>query len=547
MKGFKYFLITLLLISGLNLNAQHQPERPKIIVGMMVDQMRWDYLYRFQDRYTEDGFKRLLREGFSCENTEIDYLPTFTACGHTTVYTGSVPAIHGIIGNSWYDRASDRSVGNVEDPTVQLVGVDREASGQSPHYNLSTTITDQLRIATNFHSKTVGIAIKDRGAIQPAGHTANAAFWYDGKEGKFVTSTYYMEELPKWATDFNNSKVVDEYYKNDWNTLYPIETYIMSDEDDKDYERTANGEEKPVFPRDLKQFIGKNYGAVRTTPYGNTLTFDFAKAAIEGYDLGGGEWTDFLALSFSSPDAIGHTYGPTSIEQEDNFLRFDIELAAFFKYLDERFGKGNYLYFITADHGGAESPGFYIENKMPGGAVSASDLGGNLNKNLKEKFGIEKPILSLSNYQIFINWEEFDKKNITKSEITRVIQNTLSDVDGIAYVIPSDEIVTSPIPERPKTRLINGYNMKRSGDYEIMLQPAWKTGGIKGATHGTWYSYDSHIPLVWMGWKIPKGGHTNRAIGMTAISPTIAALLRIQAPSGSIGEVIREITEAEVD
>ena len=542
----KHTLIVALILGTLSGFAQKKStqsvERPKIVIGMMVDQMRWDYMYRFQDRYTEGGFKRLLREGFTCENTEIDYLPTFTAPGHTCVYTGSVPAVHGIIGNSWYDRYNDRTVENVQDTTVMLVGTIRKTTGMSPRNNLSTTITDQLRIATNFHSRTVGVAIKDRAAIQPAGHAANAAFWYDGTEGKFVTSTYYMKKLPDWAIAFNNKKMVDQYYKNNWNTLYPIDTYIMSDKDDKSYEGKANGEEKPVFPRNLEQFIGKNYGAVKNTPYGNTLTFDFAKAAIEGYNLGGGQYTDFLAISFSSPDAIGHTYGPTSIEQEDNYLRLDRELSEFFNYLDKRFGKGNYLYFITADHAGAESPGFYLENKMPSGALSEKDYGQAVTNALKTTFGIEKPILAFSNYQIYINWEAFDKLNVKKEEITKVISSVVNKTDGIAFVVESSNVAAAPIPEKIKQRIINGYNIKRSGDYEIVLQPTWKNGSIVGATHGTWYGYDSHIPLVWMGWKIPQGGHTNRSIGMTAISPTIAALLKIQAPSGSVGEVIREIT-----
>ena len=517
------------------------PPRPKIIVGMMVDQMRWDYLYRFRDRYTEGGFKRLLREGFSCENTLIDYSPTITGCGHASVYTGTSPAVHGIVGNDWYDRSLGKKVGCVNDESVNLVGSAEGGTGESPRNNLSTTITDQLRIASNFQSKTVGVAIKDRASILPAGHAATGAFWYNGTDGNFVTSTYYMDELPEWAKRFNDKKVVDSYFKNDWNTLYPINTYTLSTADDKSYEGTANGEAKPVFPHNLKQFIGKDYSAVRATPYGNTLTFDFAKAAIEGYNLGGGKFTDFLAVSFSSPDAIGHTYGPNSIEIEDNYLRLDKELSDFFTYLDKRFGKGNYLYFITADHGVSESPGFYLENKMPSGAIADKDFSTALTDGLKQKFGVEKPVLSFANYQLYMNWEAFDKKGINRSEVGRTIKDILLKAPGIANVLESEALGTAPIPNHIKSMLIKGYYVKRSGDFMVIPQPTWKGGSLKGATHGTWYPYDAHIPLVWMGWKI-KSGYTNRVTAMTDIAPTLAALLHIQMPSGAIGEPITEVT-----
>jgi predicted AlkP superfamily pyrophosphatase or phosphodiesterase len=540
----KLSIILCISLFASNLTYSQTPaatsSQPKIVVGMMVDQMRCDYLYRYQNRYTQGGFKRLIREGFSCETTLIDYSPTITACGHTCVYTGSVPAIHGIVGNDWFDRDKGKNVGCVEDNTTEIVGSDKAGSGQSPRNNLVTTVTDQLRIASNYQSKTVGVAIKDRAAILPAGHAATAAFWYNS-DGHFVTSTYYMQALPEWAKRFNDKKIVDTYYQNDWKTLYPIETYTMSTADDKDYEETANGEKRPVFPKDLKQFIGKNYGAVRSTPYGNTLTFEFAKAAIEGYDLGGGKFTDFLAISFSSPDAIGHTYGPNSIEQEDDFLRLDKDLADFFNYLDKKFGKNNYLYFITADHGVAESPGYYLENKMPAGAIVEKDFRSNLTEAFKDKFGVEKPVLAFGNYQLYMNWDEIDGKNIDHKQVDALVKSVLLKINGIVNVVSNEALGYAPLPDAIKDMLIKGYNVKRSGDYTLIIQPQWKGGSLKGATHGAWYPYDAHIPLVWMGWKI-KPGYTNRVTGMTDIAPTVAALLRIQMPSGSIGKPIQEVT-----
>jgi hypothetical protein len=339
--------------------------------------------------------------------------------------------------------------------------------------------------------------------------------------------------------------VIDGYYENDWETLYPINTYTASTADDKSYENTSNGDAKPVFPHRLKQFREKNYGAVRSTPYGNTLTFDFARAAIEGYNMGGGAFTDFLAISFSSPDAIGHTYGPNSIEQEDDYLRLDKDLGNFFSWLDKRFGKDNYLFFITADHGVSESPGYYLENKMPSGAIS-DKVFSNMERELKTKFSIEKPVLSFNNGQLYMNWEEFDKKSIDHQEVGRLVKKELLKSPGIANVISTESLATASVPDNFKAMLIKGYNVKRGGDFDVIPQPTWKEGSTKGATHGTWYNYDAHIPLVWMGWKI-KPGHTNRVTGMTDISPTLAALLHIQAPSGSIGQPIIEITNSDTN
>lgn len=539
----KVLLFALLIVVKTGFAQTTIPAQPKIVVGMMVDQMRWDYLYKYQDRYVQGGLKRLIREGFSCENTHIDYSPTVTACGHTSVYTGSVPAVHGVVGNGWYDRALGKDVECVQDENYSLVG-SPGATAQSPHNNLSTTVTDQLRIATNFQSKTVGVAIKDRGAIFPAGHTATGAFWFNGKDGNFVTSTYYMKELPDWAQKFNDKKVVDSYYNNDWETLFPLETYTLSTADDKDYENTANGEEKPVFPHRLKQFKGKNYGAIRTTPFGNSLTLDFAKAAIEGYNLGGGKVTDFLAISLSSPDAIGHTYGPNSIEVEDNYLRLDRDLAAFFSYLDKRYGKNNYLFFITADHGVSESPGFYLENKMPSGALADKEYAEPLTTALKDKYGVEKPILAFSNYQIYMNWNALEAKGATRAEVGKIVKSILLKSKGIADVVDLETLGSAALVNPLKDMLIKGYNAKRSGDFMIIIQPTWKGGSIKGATHGAWYRYDTHIPLVWMGWRV-KPGYTNRLTGMTDIAPTVAALLRIQMPSGAIGLPIFEVTDAK--
>jgi predicted AlkP superfamily pyrophosphatase or phosphodiesterase len=496
----------------------------------MVDQMRWDYLYKYQDRYGEGGFKRLLREGFNCENTLIRHAPTITACGHASVYTGSVPAINGIAGNSWYDRSWGREISNVEDTTVKIIGISSE-EGRSPRNLLTTTIGDELRIATNYQSKVVGVAIKDRAAILPAGHTANGAFWYE--DGKFISSTYYMNALPDWVNRFNKINWTDSLLPEGWNTLYPVDTYILSDKDDKDYEDSFSGEEKPVFPH--------KKASITNTPFGNTLTFAFARAAIEGYKLGDSSFTDMLAISLSSPDKIGHRFGPNSVEIEDNYIRLDKDLENFFNYLDNRFGRDGYLFFITADHGVDHSPGYLEENKIPTGLLS-NDIIQRTEAALQKKFGLSGIILTVTNGQVYLNNDILAKKGLDKITVANFIAAQLRKEPGIEDAVPAEALGAAALPERIKSMYINGYHPKRSGDVLIIRSAGWKWGSRKGASHGDWYPYDAHIPLVWMGHGITPG-NTHRTTGMTDIAPTLAALLHIQMPSGNIGEVITEITD----
>ncbi len=505
-------------------------QRPKIVVGLMVDQMRWDYLYKYESRYGNGGFKRLIREGFSCENAMIKHAPTITAIGHSSVYTGSVPAFTGIAGNGWYDREWGRVISNVEDSVSTAVGTDKKYS-KSPNNLLVTTIGDELRIATNFQSKVISVSIKDRGAILPGGHTANGAFWNEGN--KFVTSSYYMKELPAWAKKFNETDWQKKLMPAGWHTLYPIETYVLSDEDDKDYENPVKGEDKAVFPH--------TKAGLTSTPFGNTFTFEFAKKAVEGYNLGKGKFTDMLAVSLSSPDAIGHQYGPTSIEVEDNYLRLDRDLESFLNFLDEQFGKDGYLFFITADHGGNQSPGFLEEHRLPTGVVKNNEFE-SLNEKLEKKFNQKSLIIGFENGHLYLNYDAMEGGNLNRDEVVKAIGQELKKNKGIQYVLDNEKLSEASLPEPAKSMYINGYHPKRSGDILVVKSAGWKTGSRMGATHGDWNPYDAHIPLVWLGKGI-KPGKTNRTIGMTDIAPTIAALLRVQMPSGNIGEVITEITQ----
>ncbi|WP_412469372.1 alkaline phosphatase PafA [Pedobacter sp. KLB.chiD] len=510
--------------------------RPKLVVGLVVDQMRWDYLYRYYNRYSNGGFKRLINEGFSVENTFIPYTPTYTACGHTCIYTGSVPAVHGIIGNDWFDPETKKNVYCTEDSAVSTVGSTPSSEGNmSPKNMLTTTITDELRLATNFRGKVIGISLKDRGSILPAGHAANAAYWYQGSTGNWITSTYYMKEVPTWIADYNKLKLANKFYAKNWETLYPINTYINSTKDQNAYEGKSS-----TFPHQLAQNIDKNFDAIRSTPYGNTITLDLAKLAILSEDLGQDNITDFLAVSCSSTDYIGHAYGPNSIEAEDTYLRLDKDFEEFFNYLDKKVGKGNYTVFLTADHGAAHVPGFMQENKLPAGVVSDKDIANKLNAYLNDKFKVNNVVLRSMNNQIIFDHDKTDKGNVSFDVIKSASVEFLKTLDGFQNAVDIAKISQATLQEIQKKMITNGYNARRSGDIYYVLQPNWFNGGSTGTTHGNWNPYDSHIPLVFMGWGI-KLGASNQTHYMTDIAPTLAALLHIQMPNGTVGEPITEV------
>nr|WP_294790792.1 alkaline phosphatase PafA [uncultured Mucilaginibacter sp.] len=520
--------------------------RPKLVVGIVVDQMRWDYLYRFYDRYSSGGFKRMLNEGFTCENTNIDYIPTVTAIGHSTIYTGSVPALHGIAGNDFIVQATGKSMYCTEDTTVQTVGSTSTAGRMSPRNLLVTTVADELKLATNFSSKVIGIALKDRGGILPAGHTADAAYWFDDKNASWISSTYYMTDLPQWVKDFNAKKLPDAYLKKDWNTLYPINTYTQTLPDESKYEGKFTGAATTGFPIKTSELYKGNAGMIRTTPFGNTLTLDLAKAAIDNEAMGKDAVTDFLAVSLSSTDYVGHQFGINAVEIEDTYLRLDKDLNEFFIYLDSKIGKGQYTVFLSADHGAAHNTGFLRDHNVPADLWDSGAALRELNKVLLDKYKTDRVVLSFTNYQFNLNYAAIAKAGLDEGAIKADCIKLLEKQPGVAFVVDMQKAGGAALPEVLRTRIINGYSRDFSGAIQIILDPGWASGrrvgqnSPTGTGHGTWNPYDAHIPLVFMGWGV-KHGSTVRATNMTDIAPTIAALLHIQAPNGNIGVAIEEV------
>lgn len=553
----KKLILLALLLCSFAANAQKhysknidELNQPKLVVGLVVDQMRWDYLTRYADHYVDGGFRRLMREGYNCNRTYINYIPAITAVGHTSVYTGSVPAINGIVGNNFY--IGKEYVYCTEDTTTMGIGsCNKEGkpdpsvwSGrQSPRKMLVTTMTDQLRLATNFRSKTVGVALKDRAAILPAGHAANAAYWMDDHSTNFITSTFYMKDTPRWVKDFNARKLGEKYVKENlaisnkrikdgpWKLLYEEKTYVQSAEKNQAWENT----------------IGDN---LKLSPWGMTITFDMARAAIEGENLGRNKYEvpDFLAISISSTDMIGHRISPNSIWMEDTYLRLDKDLADFLTYLDNRVGAGNYLFFVTADHAGSLNPNFRQEHNIPGDTWKGAIVVDALNKALRQQFPSlrEKPVKSMLNMQIYLS-DEIHSSHQAEA-ITSAAVNWLRQQAEVAYAFPANAVPDN-VPEPIRTKATNGYCPQRSGDIQLIyrsdltedyagIETLQKPDHIyKGTTHGLWNPDDAHIPLIFYGWNVPHGWD-NRLHSITDIATTITALLNIQQPSGCVGEVI---------
>ncbi|AYO57146.1 alkaline phosphatase family protein [Chryseobacterium sp. 6424] len=533
-------------LSFFSINAQKNQSKPapkpKLVVGLVVDQMRWDFLYRYESKYGNGGFKRLMREGYNLNNVMIDYVPTVTALGHTAIYTGSVPAIHGIAGNDWTDRKTGKNVYCTTDTEVKGIGASSEKIGaHSPHNLWSTTITDQLGISTNFRSKVVGVSLKDRASILPAGHNPTGAFWFDEGTGHFITSSYYMSDLPQWLKNFNAQNWGEKLVADGWDTSLPIDRYTESTADDVPWENLLGSAKTPTFPyRSLAADYAKKKGIIRTTPFGNTLTLKVAEAAIDGYQMGKNADTDFLAVNIASTDYVGHSFGPNSIEVQDTYLRLDKDLENFFIMLDKKVGKGNYLVFLSADHGGAHSLGYMEANKMLTGLFD-DGLQKNLEEELEAKFAHEKIIWGIDNYQIFLNRDLIEKNNLDEEDIKEFLIKRLNRDKRVLYAVDLAEVASAAIPEPIKSRIINGYNWQRSGDIQIISHDGMLPNyAKKGTTHSVWNSYDSHIPLIFMGAGV-KQGQSSKPYHMTDIAPTLAQILKIENPSGSIGQPIAEV------
>lgn len=526
----KFLFVCVVVLSG-TATVYSQDKNPKLVIGIVVDQMRYDYLQSFSHLYGEGGFKRLMASGQVFHNTHYNYIPTFTGPGHSSVYTGTSPAVHGIAANDWYDRETGKTVYCTDDPKAKTVGNPDATVSMSPDNLLVPTITDQLKSQPG-SGKVIALALKDRSSILPGGKKADAAYWFDGKTGNFITSDYYMNSLPAWVTDFNKKKLWDGYLNTVWDLSLPVASY-RGVPDLTTFEGTFKGV-KPVFPYNLKE-IRKNYNPVliNTTPYGNSFTLDFAMAAIKNEQLGTDDNTDFLAISFSSPDYIGHKFGPHSLELMDSYARLDRELATFLHEIDKTIGWDNVVIFLTADHGACDVPGF----AKAGGYYDMAALVKKLGEKFTGKYGINI-IKHEENDQLYIDKDAVKSKNLTMQQVYADIMAWSQEPWLLGAFMP-DENQDCDLPGEICSRIRQGFSRGRSGDIWLIARPNWLPSHYEegGTTHGSPYVYDTHAPFIVAGYGI-KHADRYESMSITDIAPTIATLLGLPLPSGATGKAV---------
>lgn len=521
-------------------------EKPKLIVGIVVDQMCYEYLYRYQAKFGENGFKKMMQLGTNCQNTQYNYVPTYTGPGHASIYTGSTPSNHGIVANDWFVRAQNKETNCVDDASVKAVGSESKDGLKSPKNLIANTITDQLRL-TYTNSKVISVSIKDRGAILPGGHLSDGSYWYDYSSGSFITSSFFKATLPTWVSEFNAEKRVESYLKQSWNTLYSLDKYTESGPDNSPYENLFSTKKTPEFPYDLKTITGNkaNYDVFVATPFANTYLADFALKAVQNEGLGKDDVTDFLAISFSTPDIVGHSFGPYSVEIEDIYLRLDLELAKIIDQLETSFGKDNFVLFLTADHAVVPVPQYLVDKKLPGGYVYMNPLMEELKSAVSKQFG-EDLISEITNDNVYLDRTKIDAKKLNKAEIETFIAKIIQTKKGVKRVYTSKELMNPNAADEWLSMVQKGFRYEESGDLIFILESGYlpksadTESSHKGTSHGSAYNYDTQVPLLWYGKNIPAQ-NIYRKINITDITATLAPLLQVQRPNACTGQPILEI------
>lgn len=520
------------------------PEKPKLIVGITVSQMRYDYISRYWNKFGEDGFRKLINDGAFCKNVRYNYLFTQVAPGMATIATGSVPAVHGIIADEWFDKVKKVIVKATADEKVKALGGSYDFGFHSPHRVVSSTISDELRFASPT-SKVISIALDPEPAVLAGGHSANAAYWFDPYNGDWMSSTWYMDSLPAWVVNFNNKKIADVYLSEVWNPLLPLDQYSESLPDRNEYEKGIQGQ--IVFPYDLNKLTQKkkerrNYDLLRFVPSGNTFTKDFAINAILNDSLGMRHVTDMLYITFTATGNAGVLYGNKSVEMEDLFLRLDKDIAHFLNFIEETLGKENVLIFLTADRGIAYIPGYLEQSRVPSGIFNADQAMALLSSYLNILYGKADWISYYKNQQLYLNQQLIEDSKLSLEQFQATAANFLVQFTGVANAVTASTLQQSNFTSGILWKIQNNYNQKRSGDVILHLEPGWieKTQNVTAA-NSSW-AYDAHVPLIWHGWKIRRQ-NINTLYDLTYIAPTISVFLDIMFPNGSSGNTIMELVQ----
>lgn len=547
------FALTLLSQSS---DAQRQPAvrsgparrttaKPRLVLLIVVDQFRYDYLERFGDLFGAGGFRRLMDEGALFTNANYDYVPTFTACGHAAISSGSVPALNGIVGNAWFDRESGKVRVMVADDSAHLItgrGASARGGAASPRTLIGTTIGDQMRLANNFQSKVVTASLKDRSAVLPAGQNPNGAYWFSEADGEFVSSDYYFKELPGWVKKFDASERPDKYFGMKWDRVLPAEAYKRAQAENLPLQRSALGTHFPYVVTGGEQKPGpKFYSAFTYTPFASEYLAAFGKEAVEAESLGADAYPDLLSISFSSPDLTGHFYGPDSQEIVDTYIRLDRVIADLLSYIDKRIGLPNTIIAVTGDHGVAPIPEYMRSKGFDAARIPGHQITDAANKALEARFGEGKWVINFINDQLYLDQKLIAEKKVDPAEAERVAGEAALAADGVVNYFTRTQIVDNRMPAGPVARRVsNGFYRERSGDVWLIAKPlSFFAEGELPTTHGSAYNYDTHVPVIIFGARV-RAGRYNGDCSPSDIAPTLAALLGIEPPSNRTGRVLIE-------
>jgi len=520
-------------------------ENPRLIVGIVIEQMRSDYISRFWDKFCEGGFKRLIHEGTWCRNASYDYFYTQTAVGYATIYTGSMPASHGIVADEWYDRLSSKVTQAVADESVKTVGGSYDAGQYSPRHLLPTTIGDEIKLANLRQSKVFGVSLEPVSAILSAGHMADGAFWFDYENGAWITSSYYMPDLPNWLVDENKKKLPDLYLTKTWDTSFPILEYTKSLTDENPYETGIDG--RIVFPYVLPELakgrsISDRYRLLKQTPFGNTLTKDMAIATMVNENLGKDEFTDLLTVSFVATEYIGNAFGTMSIEVEDAFLKLDKDLEHFLQFVDDFAGRQNALIFVTSNHGAAQTPAYLADSKIPVSTFNYNSAISLLRSYLNALYGSGEWIKGYYGQQLYLNNDLIENSKMKLDDFREVVAQFLIQFTGVSNTLTANALQNSQYMTGYRSKMQNNFYPRRSGDVFVNLHPGWVERSQRATSHNSAYLYDAQVPLIWYGWKI-KRDQIVRPVDMTDIAPTISTMMNIIAPNAATGKVIGELVK----
>jgi len=517
--------ILALLFAGLSTAAPASAkgtEKPRLVLLIAVDQMRFDYLTRFSGDFSS-GLRTLLDEGAVYTNAHLGHYPSVTAVGHSTMLTGAPPALSGIVGNDWYDREEKRNVTSVDDPATRLVGrrAGPDATGSSPHRLMVSSLGDELKMARP-GSRVVGLSLKDRSAILMAGRGADLALWWDTATGDFVTSTWYAPALPEWAARFNAGAAADAWVGHEWRAPGP------------------GGAEGELFGTMPAETGGRYYNAVYGSPFGNDLLESMAEAALAGEELGQRGATDVLAVSFSSNDAVGHAFGPRSPQVEDITRRTDLAIGRLLDAVDRSVGLARTIVVLTADHGVAPVPEDALAMKLSAGRLTRETLEGAATRALEAAYGPGTWLEGRAGSDLYLNQDLVREKGLDLAAVERTAAAGVETLPSVWRAYTRSQLLEGDVPPDPWShRVLVSFHRARSGDVAVLLEPYWMSS-TTGTTHGTPYSYDTHIPLVVMGPGIAKGPH-ERPVLLNDLAPTLATLLGVETPSGSSGRVLEEV------